>query len=202
MKSTKIYRYVHAHDTGMAPNPRHGQLTLATCKPGIRAVASVGDWVVGCFPSPLNKLVSWAGRVSETIPVGEYSKFHPQREDAIYRVSEKGALERRPGFNVGYHEPVQNHLADYRGKVLLFDPTATWYFGADGQELPPILEHLAASGQGHRVNFRKNGDLEALIDWLAEIGPASLNGQPRDGWEGPGCSPPSKKSNKGKCGSC
>ncbi|WP_198140678.1 Nmad2 family putative nucleotide modification protein [Polaromonas naphthalenivorans] len=28
--------YLMTHDSGFAPNPFHGTLTLATCKPGIR----------------------------------------------------------------------------------------------------------------------------------------------------------------------
>lgn len=43
----KLYSYVVARDFGFAPNPFHGYCTLATCKPDIRATASVGDWVIG-----------------------------------------------------------------------------------------------------------------------------------------------------------
>jgi hypothetical protein len=35
------------YDTGFAPNPYYGVLTLATCKPDIRRSAKVGDWIVG-----------------------------------------------------------------------------------------------------------------------------------------------------------
>ena len=34
-------------DFGFAPNPFHGYCTLATCKPRIRNVAQIGDWVMG-----------------------------------------------------------------------------------------------------------------------------------------------------------
>lgn len=38
-----------SHDTGFAPNPFFGCLTLATCKPGIRRSGNrqVGDWIAG-----------------------------------------------------------------------------------------------------------------------------------------------------------
>lgn len=42
-----LFTYVIARDFGFAPNPFHGTCTLATCKPGIRKSASVGDWVLG-----------------------------------------------------------------------------------------------------------------------------------------------------------
>jgi hypothetical protein len=43
----KVYMYVVDRDFGFAPNPFHGYCTLATCKPGIRSRADVGDWVLG-----------------------------------------------------------------------------------------------------------------------------------------------------------
>lgn len=39
--------YKLTHDTGFAPNPFHGHLTLATCKPTIRRCRRKGDWVAG-----------------------------------------------------------------------------------------------------------------------------------------------------------
>jgi Nucleotide modification associated domain 2 len=43
----RLHSYVVARDYGFAPNPFFGICTLATCKPRIRSVAQVGDWVVG-----------------------------------------------------------------------------------------------------------------------------------------------------------
>ncbi len=45
--SMRLHSYVVARDYGFAPNPFFGVCTLATCKPKIRSVAEVGDWVVG-----------------------------------------------------------------------------------------------------------------------------------------------------------
>lgn len=42
-----LYVYVVDRDFGFAPNPFHGYCTLATCKPGIRKYARIGDWVMG-----------------------------------------------------------------------------------------------------------------------------------------------------------
>ncbi|MBS0467857.1 MAG: hypothetical protein JSS31_02490 [Proteobacteria bacterium] len=39
--------YKMTHDSGFAPNPFHGVLTLATCKPKIRSCRRPGDWVAG-----------------------------------------------------------------------------------------------------------------------------------------------------------
>lgn len=42
-----LYCYKMTHDTGFAPNPYHGVLTLATCKPKIRKNAKKGYWISG-----------------------------------------------------------------------------------------------------------------------------------------------------------
>jgi Nucleotide modification associated domain 2 len=46
----RIWRYVLAHDSGMAPCPQDSKLTLSCCKPTIRKNARVGDWVIGFMP--------------------------------------------------------------------------------------------------------------------------------------------------------
>jgi hypothetical protein len=42
-----LHSYVVARDYGFAPNPFFGVCTLATCKPLIRRIAHIGDWIVG-----------------------------------------------------------------------------------------------------------------------------------------------------------
>lgn len=42
-----LYGYKMTHDTGFAPNPYHGVLTLATCKPRIRKYTKEGYWISG-----------------------------------------------------------------------------------------------------------------------------------------------------------
>ena len=43
----KTMGYKLTHDTGFAPNPFHGHLTLATCKPTLRRCRQKDDWVAG-----------------------------------------------------------------------------------------------------------------------------------------------------------
>lgn len=51
--NSHLYTYAITRDFGFAPNPFHGLCTLATCKPGIRKGAKVGDWVMGIGGSNL-----------------------------------------------------------------------------------------------------------------------------------------------------
>lgn len=182
---TRIYRYVLQNDGGMAPNPRKGFLTLATCKPEIRKGARGGDWVVANYPSPRNNLVAWAGRIERCIPVGLYASEFPERDDALHEIGPHGEPQRIPGKHEWYHQGMDEQRKDRSGNVLIFDMSQCWYFGADGRCIDPGLDHLIAHGQGHRVNNRKAGDLERLQVWLASQGKPGILAKPRDGWAGP-----------------
>src|SRR5262245_14974675 len=100
---TRMLRYILQHDTGMAPCVDDGLVSLATCKPKIRASANPGDWVIGLRPSPAPRgLVVWAGRVAHSIGVGEYERQHRGRSDAVYRIKPDGGFERlRPDYHPG-----------------------------------------------------------------------------------------------------
>src|SRR6476659_8512748 len=103
---TRILRYILQHDTGMAPCVDDGLVSLATCKPGIRVSARPGEWIVACRPSPAPRgLAVWAGRVADSIEVGEYERQHRGRPDAVYRAKPGGGFKRlRPDYHPGENE--------------------------------------------------------------------------------------------------
>jgi hypothetical protein len=172
----RIYRYVLTSDDGVAPCVDDDLLTLATCKPVIRRVARVGDWVVGFRGKAPAGVVIWAGRIACKFSVGDYEARHRGRADAVYRLQPDGSyLKLRPD----YHARREDVLKDLSGPALVFDPASTWYFGSDAQLSPDTLMHLAASGQGHRVNFRRPGDEDVLLGWLNELGPPGIHGLPQ-----------------------
>lgn len=180
---TRILRYILQHDTGMAPCIDHGLVSLATCKPKIRASAKLGEWVVGFRPSPAPRgLVVWAGQVAESIEVAEYERLHSckrrgGRADAVYRELTNGGFERlRPQYHPGADEFRQ----DTSAPVLLFDARTTWYFGCEPEMLPEHLLHIATGGRGHRVNGTQEGDAVALQTWLAGIAPPGVHHSPRN----------------------
>ena len=71
-----LFSYVVRYDSGFAPNPFFGHCTLATCKPGIRKYASVGDWVVGTGSGGAAVrragCLVYAMKVMETLETAEY----------------------------------------------------------------------------------------------------------------------------------
>ena len=181
---TRILRYILQHDSGMAPCIDNGLVSLATCKPQIRASAKPGDWVVGFRPSPAPRgLVVWAGQIAESIGVGEYEQRHSfkrrgGRADAIYRELADGGFERlRPDYHPGPNE----FSKDTSAPVLIFNPRATWYFGKEPQMISEQLMHLAAGGRGHRVSGVQEGDAAALQNWLESLAPSGVHYPPRDG---------------------
>lgn len=182
---TRIYRYVLKNDGGMAPNPRSGLLSLATCKPEIRKHAREGDWVMANFPSPRNHDVAWAGRIERCIPVGLYASEFPDRDDALHEIGPHGEPQRIQGRHEWYHQGAEERRKDRSGNVLIFDMKQCWYFGVDGRPIEPALEHLIANGQGHRVNNRRPGDLNLLKAWLTGQAKPGIHAEPRDGWAGP-----------------
>jgi hypothetical protein len=70
----RVYIYVVDRDFGFAPNPFNGFCSLATCKPGIRNTASMGDWIIGMGGRRLNAVgrCVYAMRVSSKITFNEY----------------------------------------------------------------------------------------------------------------------------------
>lgn len=175
---SRIFRYILRHDGGMAPCVKRGWLTLATCKPRIRASAKVGEWVIGCRPRPEPRgLVVWAGRVARSVEVGDYQREYSWRTDAIYRAKEGGGFER---LCPEYHPTADGFRKDTSAPVLIFDRKATWYFGDEACKLPKCLMHLAASGRPDRVNGVTEEDCAALETWLRSIATPGIHGTPRD----------------------
>jgi len=175
-RETRLYRYVHVSDDGMAPAIKDGQLTLATCKPVIRRGAGIGDWVMGFYPSPADPgVLGWAARISWTLHHPQYEEEFRGRPDAVYG-SRDGAVVR---LREDYHTDQRDMDKDLSAPVLLFDRSASWYFGDRPVPLPPHLMHLAPSGQGHRVNNRRPGDEAALLAWLLSQAPPGIIGRPR-----------------------
>jgi hypothetical protein len=54
MENIRLFTYKMTHDTGFAPNPFHGFLTLANCKPCIRKYKKKDDWIAGFTSKKLN----------------------------------------------------------------------------------------------------------------------------------------------------
>ena len=110
----KILSYRMTHDSGFAPNPFWGVLTLAACTPNhMRRKLEPGDWIVGYEADGLKKrrqkklcpekdnLIIYIAKVDEILTLNEY--FHDERFQMKKFVEDEG-WERRRGDNVYYIE--------------------------------------------------------------------------------------------------
>ena len=137
----RAWSYVITTDRGSAPNYDEPAVTLAICKPRIRAKARIGDLVLGFNGSTLSgrpHSLRWAGIVSNVLPLEKYwddPHFRTKRPetsaspDNIYRIV-GNQLCQAPNSS---HD--ERHVAtDIRGRnALIF--SRSWHFGENGPEL-------------------------------------------------------------------
>lgn len=191
-KVARVYLYVVDHDLGFAPNPYHGVCTLATCKPGIRSTAQVGDWVIGLGGKNLKATGKciFAMRVTKKITFNQYwfdSEFNDKKPvrngskkmlagDNIYYLDEEAKWHQAPSIHSepdGSVNPLNLERDTKSNKVLL--STHFYYFGSTAVTLPDgMLKALGyKNGRNHRIF--KHSLADALIQWLEEEHLDSLN---------------------------
>ncbi len=104
-----IYSYIITRDYGFAPNPFYGYGTLATCKPGIRKGASVGDWVLGTGScdkrdDSLCQKMIYAMQVQEILTLNDYwedNRFYNTRPVM------NGSKKQMYGDNIYHYDSVK-----------------------------------------------------------------------------------------------
>jgi hypothetical protein len=102
-QGSHLFAYAITRDFGFAPNPFHGLCTLATCKPGIRKTAKIGDWVMGLGGSQLGLVKSKCillMKVSEKI---SFQKYWEDPRFTLKKPSRNGSRVQMLGDNI-YHK--------------------------------------------------------------------------------------------------
>jgi hypothetical protein len=161
---SRLYVYKVRYDDGTAPCVEDGVLTLALCKPAIRATAAVGDTLVGFAAKSMcrDQRLVYAAVVTARVEGGAYYRERRwrRRRDCAY-AWRGGAFVPRGGTAAAVApEDLRNDLgappAYARANVLVSDNYR--YFAetrpADyREEFPQIARFVDALGQGHRVNL-------------------------------------------------
>ena len=197
----RLYSYKVRYDIGFAPNPFHGVCTLATCKPGIRKGAAVGDWVVG-VGSVSN---STAGQLVYAMEVGEKLSFDDYWADPRFqrkKADRRGSLKYRYGDNV-YHRDADgewqqsdcrhsvdsgdanpDHVhKDTRANAVLVSSRFT-YWGGHGPKLPEKFTNwggLDLSDPGRDYTYKPYPPemVEAFVGWVCGL-PTGYQAPPAD----------------------
>jgi hypothetical protein len=151
-----VMGYKLSHDSGFAPNPFHGALTLATCKPAIRRRRIKGDWIAGFVSKnlavrsravgvhvELGALVYLAQVTDNPIELGDYhacAEFRCKRPCGSSEISRAGdniyarvggVLVQQPNFHHGQADVVRDKSG---GNALVC--RRFYYFGRSAF-LPP-----------------------------------------------------------------
>lgn len=188
-----VFIYVVARDFGFAPNPFHGYCTLATCKPGVRKAAKIGDWVIGMGGSRLNAIgrCIFAMRVDKKITFDDYWSNPEYYEKKPVRNGSKKMLV---GDNIYFRQSASSvwqqadsHHSKPDGstndKNLKTDTSANavllshhfLYFGKDAPEVPASI--MNKLGYGNVRNYRRfnYNDAKPIVEWLLSRFSGSVN---------------------------
>ena len=194
----KLFSYIVKVDSGFAPNPFHGYCTLATCKPVIRRIAKVGDWIVGTSSKSKGRggRLVFAMRVEETMTFQEYwedRRFRRKRPDA------RSTPERACGDNIYYRDlesPQFRQLRSFHNRqdgsqnrnMLIHDTkvdrvlvsTDFIYWGGEVPSIPEFDgESIVHTTHGHRSNF-SNRVVREFVAWIRGFDTDGFLGAPLD----------------------
>lgn len=183
----RVYVYVVKYDLGFAPNPFHGVCTLACCKPDIRCVSRIGDWVVGMGGGALKATgrCVFAMRVTRHMTFDAYwhdPSFRSKRTrrngtrvtlvgDNIYHRDNEGAWLQEDSVHSaldGSQDQANTRHDTRTDRLLLSDHFI--YFGVTAPVVPPaILDGMDYKNRRHHRTFEIGacGDLIAWIEGQA-----------------------------------
>ncbi len=163
----RLFSYIVAHDTGLAPNPFWGYCTLSCCKPTIRRTANVGDYIVGLSSKSKGNKVIYAMEVKEILTISEY--FRDERFTGKIPDYSKETVVHKCGDNFyeplpndsyrqlrslhsdGDEEDLGNKQHDLGGKNVLISQNFV-YFGSKAIDLPDRFAELKV-GRSHKNRF-------------------------------------------------
>lgn len=185
MSTKRLFMYVVDRDFGFAPNPFHGVCTLATCKPGIRNSAKIGDWVVGMGGRRLKA----TGQCIFALRVGCKLTFNQYWENPDFRDKRpvrNGSQKMLVGDNI-YHRDSgdedwiqenshhsradgttnrENLNRDTQADAVLISDLF-YYFGKFAPEVPPrILDGMSYKNRRGYRNFEFSEPQQEFINWL------------------------------------
>lgn len=193
-----LFSYVVARDYGFAPNPFFGCCTLATCKPNIRRIAEIGDWIVGTGSAERKKkgVLVFTMRVTETMKFNEYwagPRFQQKKPnlrgsikqgfgDNIYHVDARGRWHQKDshhsyqGGMPNQHNIRNDTKAD---RILVSEDFAYW--GGLGPAIPGKFRDWdgidICARRGHKSQFTKEF-IDSFIAWVCSLGVTGYQGEP------------------------
>lgn len=195
----RLHSYVVARDYGFAPNPFHAVCTLATCKPEVRRVAQIGDWVVGTGSASRKR----RGYLVFAMQVAEAMSFQQYFDDKRFQVKKpnlRSGKKNAFGDNIyskvaGKWHQLNSHHSHSDGspnKRNIENDTQTdrvligfnyIYWGGAGPAVPKAFRNYKGfdicAGRGHKNRFPKKMVLD-FVEWLSNREVRGFVGEPLD----------------------
>lgn len=193
--------YIVTYDSGFAPNPFAGFCTLATCKPEIRRLAEIGDWIIGTGSNrkgvERGGYLVYAMRVEECLTFSEYwndprftkkkpirnASYHLSCGDNIYCPRDDGNGWRQIS---SYHRnkdgtPSAKHIKRDTSVDRVLISRDFVYYGAQGPKIPENLADcgFVLPGRGYK-NIREPERIGAFVAWLRKLEKTGYAGKPFD----------------------
>lgn len=192
----RLFSYCLRYDDGAAPNPFWELCTLAICKPVIRRVAKIGDWVIGLgsTQSPIGNIadcVVYAMKVTDKMTLQKYDefcRFHSPHKipkwdseifkyrvgDCIYDYSQGEPPVLRPGVH-----DISNKKGDLGGVNVLISQHF-YYFGEKAVHLPASLTPIVHKNQGHK-STANHPYVDEFVTWIESLRytPNQVHGEPQ-----------------------
>ncbi|MBN8861055.1 MAG: hypothetical protein J0H29_21870 [Sphingobacteriales bacterium] len=200
----KLYSYIIAFDTGLAPNPFWDELTLNVCKPKIRQSASIDDWIIGTGSKNVKtkngsakdysgKLV-FAMKVTKKMTMQNYDQYCKENKKKKIAFIDRKDWKRIVGdsiydFSYGDIPRLRKVLhkekdkpRDLSGKYTLLS-TNFYYFGENAIPIPKEFDSIIKKEQGHLL-IRDSETIENFENWLTKKYEANkLYGEPQLQWQ-------------------
>jgi hypothetical protein len=184
-----LYSYKMTHDSGFAPNPFHGILTLATCKPKIRLGKKVGDYIAGFTSSALcgekigEERLVYIMKVTEKITYNQYwedPRFHVKKlsnDSDINRVGDNiyKPIQNLSAFDIDnytqvknpYHETKALMEKDLSGQYVLLS-NDFFYFGEGAIPVDKFKINIPKFQSGHGIRTDNETEVERLWKYLTD----------------------------------
>ena len=200
MNDIRLFSYKMTHDTGFAPNPFHGVLTLANCKPLIRKYKKVGDWIAGFTSKKLGEYNIGEERLIYLMKVTDKITYYDYWNDPLFKMKRPNLssiliidkagdniykpIHQDAKFNCDFEQiPNMNHTEsnktdDLRGVYVLIS-NCFYYFGSSPVELDPKIRPGIPKGQSaHGKRTHDKETAKKFIEFIQKNYPVGIVNTP------------------------
>jgi hypothetical protein len=179
---TEIRSYKMLYDNGFAPNPYAGCLTLATCKPYIRKVHKIGQWLAGFAGVNIEKKrfeyvvgaepLIFLALINNKIEFKKYYLQYPQKRDELCPNSDNiykwvDSAYQRQITKHKFHNSIADMQKDINPPYCLI-ADEFYYFGGKAVNVPANIRPNVPKNQAPYGCVTEGELMDKFIAWVRE----------------------------------